>query len=212
MQNVLENTLMKYSTRAVTLSASVALLLSGCGGSGGEDVPPPPPPAAAWGVPQIAPFVASGAFRVYSDGADGVFVVGPLTFAGATGGGFQMARFAATTGWSSQATALPALEDIQEVALDDGVAIFGRDATNWYRTDYTRTGVTGPKVQFAVGGNTAPQISGAVSRFTRSFDGTIVAYGVVSDTSTTPPKAKVQTGRFFAARQRWIRVSIFHPT
>lgn len=164
--------------RCVASMALAALLLTACGGGSDAPLPPPPPPppVAAWQAPQIAPVSATSVLVVQSDGADGVFVVGATN-----NDGLIVQRFSASSGWFGQTVELRGLKNLQAVALDDGVALFGRDDASWYRRDYTMSGLKPIQTMFAVDFRNSARTEVIPVTFSRTHDGAILAMAFVQD-------------------------------
>ncbi len=178
------------------------LLLTACGGgSDAPGAPPAQPPVATWRAPQIAPASSSSVLLVQSDGADGVFVVGS-----ANDDGLIVQRFSASAGWFGQTVELRGLKNLQVVALDDGVALFGRDETSWYRRDYTATGLKPLQTMFAVDFRGSARTDAIDEVFSRTHDGAILATAFTAN-SDTLPRALIQTREFRAGAWSPLRLS-----
>lgn len=184
----------------LSLLALFSLLLSAC--TGGNDLPPPPPPAlvAVWQAPQIAPVSSTSILLVQADGADGVFVVGATN-----NDGLVVQRFSASAGWFGQTVELRGLRNLQAVALDDGVALLGRDDTSWYRRDYTVSGLKPLQTMFPVDFRNSARTDAIVEVFSRTHDGAILATALVQDIEP-PLRTRIQTreyrgGAWSAVRQ-----------
>ncbi len=189
--------------RKIFCGASLALttiLLSACGGGSDAPLLPPPPVATVWHAPQIAP-LSGTVLLVQSDGADGVFVVGATN-----NDGLVVQRFSAGAGWFGQTVELRGLKNLQAVALDDGVALFGRDATAWYRRDYTATGLKPLQTLFALDFRDAARTDAIAEVFSRTHDGAILATAFMRSTDA-PPRARIQTREYRAGAWSAMRVS-----
>ena len=180
--------------------ALTTILVSACGG--GSDTPPVPPPPVAtfWQAPQIAPLSGS-VLLVQSDGADGVFVVGATN-----NDGLVIQRFSASAGWFGQTVELRGLKNLQAVALDDGVALFGRDATAWYRRDYTATGLQTLQTMFVLDFRDAARTDVVNEVFSRTHDGAILATAFAQSTDALP-RARIQTREYRAGAWSALRLS-----
>jgi len=164
--------------KAILLAATALLVLTACGGGDSASLPEPVL-AATWRSPQIAPASMTSLMGVYSDGRDGVFVVG---YSGTDG--MVVQRYGIGTGWSGTTVEMHGLQALQAVRLDDGVALFGRDATTWFRTDYSASGRRPLQPQFAVEYRDSDRTVAINQAFTLAFDGAIVATAVLYNATT----------------------------
>ena len=179
--------------------AAFASLLHGCGGGGGSSEPPVP----MWSSAQIAPLKTitsrSGIYsRVYSDGSDGVFVVGEED------DGIVIQRFSATGGWQASALALRGLASIQTVAIEGGLAIFWRDERYWFRRDLTAAGLQSVQTQFPV------RLSASVPievQFSRTYDGAILAANSVAGVAVAAAGGTIETQEF--RQNAWSKIEAF---
>lgn len=165
--------LTKYLTE-ILLASAAAVALTACGGGGDSGSLPEPVATTTWRSAQIAPASIVELIGVYSDGRDGAFVVGKSGT-----DGMVVQRYGIGTGWGAATVEMRGLQALQAARLSDGVALFGRDDTTWFRTDYSATGSRQLQPQFPVEYRDSDRTSAINHAFTPAYDGTIVAAAVL---------------------------------
>jgi hypothetical protein len=167
----------KFSS-TILFACAVAFALTAC--SGGDDRSlPDPAQTANWRSPQVAPASVTALIGVYSDGRSGAFVVGR-----SGNDDVLVLRYDIAAGWSGATTEMRGLQALQAVRQSDGVALFGRDATMWFRTDFSATGVRSMQPQFPVEYRDSDRTAAINHTFTPAFDGAIVATAVHYNATT----------------------------
>ena len=166
---------MKLCRLSCTALIVATLTLSGCGG-GSES--PPVAPATQWKPPLLGALTAKSLIGAFPDANGGVIVAGSTD-----AGGVAIARFS-DGAWLAETLEMAGLGSVQAVAIKDGVALFGRDSSQWFRTTVSSTGIERLKPQFSAE-QTCPQGNSSTSlSFSSTHDGAVLATWGCADLTT----------------------------